>query len=285
MPNSATKRAQSRQAARVQRAHQTEASPQPVVRRAPAARRRKRSRPTGVAGFISQYRWAISFVLLLGLGIGVWALYAQRLGPFAPKPFIAHCNLTAHTCDKPPMTLDANKDYTATIKTAKGDIVIHLDAKNSPQNVNNFVYLAKQHYYDGTYFWRVETPGKPSPLDPGGQPSELSLIQGGSIQDDGDSGKNYPGYTVPDELTTAKNGYKPGTVAIANTGQPDSGAAQFFINTGDNTSFFNPAYSVFGEVTSGLDVAKKMESKDKIESVTIATSALPTPAPTETPKK
>jgi cyclophilin family peptidyl-prolyl cis-trans isomerase len=281
MPNSSTKRAQSRQAARVQRAHQTEAA-QPVVRRAPAAKRRKRSQPTGVAGFMRQYRWAVSFLVLLTIGVGTWVLYAQRLGPFAPKPFVAHCDLSKHTCDKPAMTLDPTKDYTATIKTAKGDIVIHLDAKNAPQNVNNFVYLAKQRYYDGSYFWRVETPGKPSPLDPGGQPSELSLIQGGSIQDDGDSGKKYPGYTIADELSTAKNGYKAGTVAIANTGQPDSGAAQFFINTGDNTSFFNPAYTIVGEVTSGMDVAKKMESKDKIESVTITATTLPTP--TATPK-
>ncbi|HEY7020648.1 MAG TPA: peptidylprolyl isomerase [Ktedonobacterales bacterium] len=283
MPNSATKRAQSRQAARVQRAHQTEAA-QPVVRRAPAAKRNKRSRPTGFAGFIRQYRWAISFLLLLTIGIGAWALYANHLGPFAPKPFVAKCNLSTHMCDKPTVTLDPTKDYTATIKTAKGDIVIHLDAKNSPQTVNNFVYLSQQRYYDGSYFWRVETPGKPSPLDPSGQPSTLSLIQGGSVQDDGDAGKDYPGYTIPDELKTAQSGgYKPGVVAMANKGA-DTGAAQFFINTGDNTQYFNPTYSVFGEVTSGLDVAQKIEPKDKIESITIKTTALPTPAPTETPK-
>ena len=98
MPNSATKRAQSRQAARVQRAHQTEVA-QPVVRRAPAAKR-KRNRPTGFAGFLSQYRWAISFVLLLTVGIGAWVVYANHLGPFAPKPFVAKCNLSTHTCDK-----------------------------------------------------------------------------------------------------------------------------------------------------------------------------------------
>jgi cyclophilin family peptidyl-prolyl cis-trans isomerase len=283
MPNSATKRAQSRQAARVQRAHQTEAA-QPVVRRAPTAKRNKRSRPTGFAGFLSQYRWAISFVLLLTIGIGAWVVYANHLGPFAPKPFVAKCNLSTHMCDKPTMTLDPTKDYTATIKTAKGDIVIHLDAKNSPQTVNNFVYLSKQGYYNGTYFWRVEIPGKPSPLDPSGQPSTLSLIQGGSVQDDGDAGKDYPGYTIPDELKTAQSGgYKPGIVAMANKGA-DTGASQFFINTGDNTQYFNPTYAVFGEVTSGLDVAQKIEPKDKIESITIKTTALPTPAPTQTPK-
>jgi cyclophilin family peptidyl-prolyl cis-trans isomerase len=282
MPNSTTKRAQSRQAARVQRAHKTEAPPQPVIRRAPAAKRR-RNRPTGFAGFLSQYRWALSFIVLLTLGIGIWALYSQHLGPFAPKPFVAKCNLSTHICDKPTMTLDPTKDYTATIKTARGDIVIRLDAQNSPQTVNNFVYLAKQGYYNGSYFWRVETPGKPSPLDPNGQPSTLSLIQGGSVQDDGDPGKDYPGYTISDELKTAQSGgYKPGVIAMANKGA-DTGAAQFFINTGDNTQYFNPTYAAFGEVTSGLDVALKIEAKDKIESVTITTSALPTPAPTGTP--
>jgi cyclophilin family peptidyl-prolyl cis-trans isomerase len=192
------------------------------------------------------------------------------------------CDLSTHICDKPAMTLDPTQDYSATIKTAKGDIVIHLDAKNSPQTVNNFIYLAQQRYYDGTYFWRVEIPGQPSPLDPTGQPSELALIQGGSVQDDGDPGKNYPGYTIPDELTTARSaGYKSGTIAMANTGQPDSGAAQFFINTGDNTDYFNPAYAVFGLVTSGLDVARKIESKEKIESITITVTSLATPTASE----
>jgi cyclophilin family peptidyl-prolyl cis-trans isomerase len=286
MPNSATKRAQARQAARVQRAHQTAAPAQPVVRRTPAGKRRRR-RQTGVAGFFQRYRWAISFVVLLSFGVGFWVLYAQHLGPFAPpkpKPFVAKCNLATHICDKPPMTLDANKDYTATIKTAKGEMVLHLDAKNAPQTVNNFVYLSEQHYYDGTYFWRAEVPGKPSPLDPSGQPSELSLIQGGSVQDDGDPSKSYPGYTIPDELTTAKNGYGPGVVAMANKGQVDTGAAQFFINTGDNTKFFNPAYTVFAQLTSGLDVAKKIEAKDKIDSITITAKTQPTPVPTGTTK-
>ena len=93
------------------------------------------------------------------------------------------------------------------------------------------------------------------------------------MRDDGDAGKNYPGYTIPDELTTARSaGYKSGTIAMANTGQPDSGAAQFFINTGDNTEFFAPAYAVFGQVTSGLDIAKMIESKDEIVTIIITTA-------------
>ena len=103
------------------------------------------------------------------------------------------------------------------------------------------------------------------------------MIQGGSVQDDGDAGKNYPGYTIPDELATAENGYGAGVVAMANHGTSNSGGAQFFINTGDNTEFFAPAYAVFGQVTAGLDVAKMIESKDGIVTVIITTApSLPT---------
>ena len=223
---------------------------------------------------------AASFMLLLS-GCAARSIL-PAFSPTQTRVGGPQCDLSTHICDKPVMTLDPTQDYSATIKTAKGDIVIHLDAKNSPQTVNNFVYLALQHYYDGTYFWRVETPGQPSPLDPTGQPSELALIQGGSVHDDGDSGKNYPGYTIPDELTSASNGYGSGVVAMANYGVADSGGAQFFINTSDNTDYFNPAYAVFGLVTSGLDVARKIESKDKIESVTITVTSLATPTASET---
>ena len=223
---------------------------------------------------------AASFMLLLS-GCAARSIL-PAFSPTQTRVGGPQCDLSTHICDKPALTLDPTQDYTATIKTAKGDIVIHLDAKNSPQTVNNFVYLARQRYYDDSYFWRVEIPGQPSPLDPTGQPSELALIQGGSVQDDGDSGKNYPGYTIPDELTTAQNGYGAGVVAMANYGVADSGAAQFFINTGDNTNYFNPAYAVFGLVTSGLDVARKIESKDKIESVTITVTPLATPTASET---
>jgi cyclophilin family peptidyl-prolyl cis-trans isomerase len=69
---------------------------------------------------------------------------------------------------------------------------------------------------------------------------------------------------------------------MANTGQPDTGAAQFFINTGDNTDYFNPAYAVFGQVTAGLDVAWKIKSKDKIGSVSINVTPVATPTASET---
>jgi cyclophilin family peptidyl-prolyl cis-trans isomerase len=224
----------------------------------------------------------VAFLMLLLSGCTVGSLISDPSTTPTPTRE-AKCNLATHICDKPKMTLDPTKDYVATIKTAKGYIIFSLDTKNSPLTVNNFVYLANQHYYDGTFFWRAEVPGKPGPFDPDGQPSLLSLIQGGSVQDDGDQDKDYPGYTIPDELTTAQNGYGQGIVAMATRGSADSGGAQFFINTGDNTNYFNPAYPVFGRVLFGLDIAKKVEPKDKIDSVTIAVSDVIVPTVTVVP--
>lgn len=204
------------------------------------------------------------------IGVVVLVAHNQQVGPFAPpKPTPvtqATCDLKTHKCTKAPiMTIDASKTYTATIKTARGDIVIDLDAKNAPIAVNNFVFLADQHWYDGTYFWRVETPGKPSPLD--GQPSQLSLIQGGSVTDNGQDGQDIPGYTIKDEKVVGD--YTSGTVAMARTDAANSASTQFFVDIGDESSFFQKTYVIFGKVSSGMDVVKKIQPKDKIESITI----------------
>jgi cyclophilin family peptidyl-prolyl cis-trans isomerase len=212
------------------------------------------------------------FVIAL-FGVGGLVAHAQQVGPFAPpKPTAvvqATCDIKTHKCTKAPnMTIDASKTYTATIKTAKGDIVIDLDAKNAPIAVNNFVFLADQHWYDGTYFWRVEVPGKPSPIDTSGQPSQLSLIQGGSVTDNGQDGQDTPGYTIKDDKVVGD--YTPGSVAMANSGSANTASAQFFVDIGDESQFFSKTYVIFGKVSSGMDVVKKIQPKDKIESVTIA---------------
>src|SRR5215470_7885488 len=146
MPKTASKRAQARRTARVARAHQSPAGT-PVVRRVPPARRRPQKR--GLARWISDYPWMTTFFVVALLGVGVMVAHAQQIGPFAPpkpKPVTqATCDLKTHKCTKAPiMTIDANKTYTATVKTARGDIVIVLDAKNAPTAVNNFVFLANQ---------------------------------------------------------------------------------------------------------------------------------------------
>jgi cyclophilin family peptidyl-prolyl cis-trans isomerase len=135
------------------------------------------------------------------------------------------------------MTIDPATTYRATIATSCGDIVIRLDAKAAPRTVNNFVFLAREGFYDGLTFHRV-VPG--------------FVIQGGDPSGDGTGG---PGYTFADELPD--DGYPAGSVAMANSG-PGTNGSQFFIVTGD-ASFLPNSYSRFGRVVRGMDVARTIE--------------------------
>ena len=139
----------------------------------------------------------------------------------------------------PPMTIDQNKIYTATIKTDYGDIVIQLLPKNAPLAVNNFVFLARQGFYNGVKFHRV--------------------IKGFMIQsgDPTGTGMGGPGYKFADELPTTLD-YVPGTLAMANAGANTNGS-QFFITLGDmSNGGLKKNYTIFGEVTNGMDVVQKI---------------------------
>ncbi len=274
MPKTMDKRAQARRMARVQRAHETE---QPIPRRgateqkrAPQKRAPQKRKRGGFMGFIQTFPVLTSIILIAVLaGAGVFTYnyaYQHKLGPFAPKPLVqAVCNLKTHHCNKAPiMFINVHKTYIATIHTVRGNIVIQLDAKDTPITVNNFVFLSENHYYNGTYFWRVEIPGKPSPLD--NQPSVLQLIQGGSVTKNGQDPSSSPGYKFNDEKVVGN--YTTGTVAMANAG-PNTNGAQFFIDTGDNSKYFSKSYTIFGKVISGLDVAKKIQPQDKILYISI----------------
>src|SRR5680860_361391 len=137
----------------------------------------------------------------------------------------------------PPMTIDRTAKYRATLTTSCGTIVIALDAARAPETVNNFVFLAREGFYDGLTFHRVVTG---------------FVIQGGDPEG---TGRGGPGYEIPDELPA--DGYRPGAVATANAG-PDTGGSQFFIVTGDASALPN-AYSRFGQVVKGLGVARTIE--------------------------
>jgi cyclophilin family peptidyl-prolyl cis-trans isomerase len=181
----------------------------------------------------------------------------------------ATCDLATHVCTgAPQMAINRGNTYVATIKTRKGAIVILLDAKQAPIAVNNFVFLARLGWYDGTYFWRVEVPGKPSPTDPNGPPSKLSLIQGGSVSADGSDGSTIPGYSIQDDNPLPAD-YSPGTISMANTGQPNSASSQFFINIGDESQYFYKTYVTFGKVIQGMNVVKQITVGDTIETITI----------------
>jgi len=131
-------------------------------------------------------------------------------------------------------TIKAGKLYTAVIKTTAGDITVEL-AKNMPITVNNFVFLAKEKFYDGVIFHRTISG---------------FMIQGG---DPTGTGMGGPGYKFADEKFTGE--YKRGTIAMANSGK-DTNGSQFFIMHADYP--LPPSYTIFGMTTSGLDVVDKI---------------------------
>ncbi|HEY5013163.1 MAG TPA: peptidylprolyl isomerase [Acidimicrobiia bacterium] len=148
------------------------------------------------------------------------------------------------SCTKAPaMTIDPAKTYTATMTTNCGTITIALDPKEAPKTVNSFVFLAKQHFYDGLSFHRV---------------AKDFVVQGGDPKGDGSGG---PGYSLPTE--PPKTGYKGGSVAMANAGAGTTGS-QFFLTWTDagakNLGGPPYLYSILGTVTKGLDIVKQMGS-------------------------
>jgi len=153
-------------------------------------------------------------------------------------------NLTSHWNSAPPMTIDTSKTYTATVKTTAGTFVIDLNAKAAPQTVNNFVFLANQGFYKCVIFHRVI----PGFMDQTGDPTG--------------TGTGGPGYTIPDEYPpTASPQYPIGSVAMANTGQPHTGGSQFFIVTGSQGETLPNTYSLFGTVTSGMNVVQAINAQ------------------------
>jgi cyclophilin family peptidyl-prolyl cis-trans isomerase len=139
----------------------------------------------------------------------------------------------------PPLCVAATKTYTADIQTSKGLMVVSLDVRNATQTVNNFVVLARYKYFEGIAFHRI-VPG--------------FVIQGGDPMQTGTGG---PGYKFADELPKAGS-YKVGSLAMANSGANTNGS-QFFIVTGDAGASLPPNYSLFGQVTQGLEVVKAID--------------------------
>jgi cyclophilin family peptidyl-prolyl cis-trans isomerase len=139
----------------------------------------------------------------------------------------------------PEMGIDTTKRYTATLDTTLGEIVIALDAVKAPATVNNFVFLALNHYYDGVIFHRI---------------INGFMCQGG---DPTGTGRGGPGYKFADELPRPGE-YQVGSVAMANAG-PNTNGSQFFIVSGRDGVGLPPLYSLFGQVVKGLDVVDSMQ--------------------------
>jgi cyclophilin family peptidyl-prolyl cis-trans isomerase len=160
---------------------------------------------------------------------------------------------------EPPMVIDATKRYTATMVTSKGTMTIALSPELAPRTVNNFVFLARYHYFDGIVFHRV-IPG--------------FVLQGGDPTGTGTGG---PGYNFADELP-APGRYELGSLAMANAG-PNTNGSQFFVISGPDGVQLPPKYALFGKVVAGLDTVAtidaagspsgKPKEKVTIESVTV----------------
>ncbi len=139
----------------------------------------------------------------------------------------------------PPPCVAVARTYVAEIQTSKGLMVVNLDVKAATKTVNNFVVLSRYHYYDGIAFHRI-IPG--------------FVLQGGDPMQTGSGG---PGYKFEDELPKAGQ-YKVGALAMANSG-PNTNGSQFFVISGDAGVSLQPNYSLFGQVTQGLEVVKAIE--------------------------
>ena len=140
----------------------------------------------------------------------------------------------------PQMMIDTGKKYTAIIETEKGSLVLELFAKDVPKTVNNFVFLAKEGYYDGTTFHRI-IPG--------------FMVQGG---DPTGTGRGEPGYRFADEFT--EHTHVTGALSMANAG-PDTNGSQFFI-TYVPVHQLDGKHTVFGQLVEGVDVLEKLTPRD-----------------------
>jgi len=146
-----------------------------------------------------------------------------------PKP--------ASFAGSPMKCIEDGASYAAVVTTSSGQFTIALDTAGSPGTVNNFVTLARYHYYDGTGCHRVIAG---------------FVVQCGRPGTD----ESAPGYTIPDELPAAGQ-YAEGVVAMANTGRPNSGGGQWFIITGADGASLPPQYAIVGRVTDGYDTTVK----------------------------
>ena len=245
-------------------------------------------KPKGAFRLFTNYKlFAIIGVAILGAGILAGAYYSGRGSTAANKAGVRGTGVTKATPEAgstavtgasatikqytapPPLTIDPNKTYTATFKTEKGDVTVKLNAKDAPETVNNFVFLANQHFYDGVTFFRVIAD----------KDGSLAFAQAGDPTGTGSGG---PGYALPVEKTTTS--VTAGVLAMAKpqeAGAPNNGS-QFFFALKDVPTL-NGKNTVFGTVTQGLDVLGGLTARDpqtqqdpepgaRIESITITES-------------
>ena len=147
------------------------------------------------------------------------------------------------------MSIDTAKKFTATLETSRGSIVVDLFPSDAPKTVNNFVFLARDGFYDGTVFHRVLPD---------------FMIQGG---DPTGTGRGGPGYRFEDETKGNPHKHQVGSLSMANAG-PNTNGSQFFV-THVVTGWLDGKHTVFGQVRSGQDIVNAIKQGDTLKSVKI----------------
>jgi cyclophilin family peptidyl-prolyl cis-trans isomerase len=190
-------------------------------------------------------------IIVLVLGAIAWMLLSSNGATRAPKQWSS----------PPPMTIDPRREYLATFKMAKGgEFAVQLHADKAPLTVNNFVFLAREGYYDGVTFHRV---------------LEGFMAQGGDPTGTGGGGPGYEFANEDSDLTFDR----PGVVSMANAGR-DTNGSQFFITFGPRSQL-NGGYTIFGQVVSGMDVVNGLRRRDPDQNPDYAGDAIETVAITE----
>ena len=245
-------------------------------------------KPKGAFRIFTNYKlFAILGVAILGSGFVIGAFYrtnrttshgpstvrgagVTKATPEAGSTAASGASAAIKQYTAPPaLSLDPNKTYTATIKTDKGDVTVQLNAKDAPATVNNFVFLANDHFYDGVTFFRVITD----------KDGSLAFAQAGDPTGTGSGG---PGYDLPVENTTGS--VNEGVLVMAKpqaAATPNNGSQFFFALKAVPT--LDGKTTVFGNVTQGLDILKSLTPRDpqtqqnpepgtRIQSITITES-------------
>ncbi len=191
-------------------------------------------------------------LVLAGLALAAAACGADPT-PTPTRVTPIGANLLTQYSAPPPLTINADASYTATFKTDKGEIVFELFAKQVPNTVNNFVFLAREGFYDNTTFHRVIAD---------------FMAQGGDPQG---TGRGGPGYQFADEFDQSLRHDKPGVLSMANAG-PNTNGSQFFI-THVPTPHLDGKHSVFGQVAEGMDVVLSLANGDALTTIEITETA------------
>jgi len=205
-------------------------------------------------------------IFTAALAVSALLLTVTACGSAAKAPSTASASATAGSTQRwtqpPAMQIDTSKTYTALLHTSLGDITIQLLAKQAPNTVNNFVFLAQHGFYNGDKIFRI---------------IQNFMFQTGDPNNNGTGG---PGYQFADELPPALP-YGPGVVAMANAGANTNGSQFFVCTVGPDCAGLNqqPNYTVFGKVTAGMDVVTKIAAVPVTANPTTNEVSMPTNPP------